>query len=182
MKILVFGASGSGTTTLGKAIAKAWNTEHLDADDYYWEKTDPPFQKKVPLEIRNQALWDDFDRYQKVIVSGSLVSWGEKWTEVFDLAVFLRLESAIRMNRLRLREEERLGDKLKWDPTTREQSEAFLDWANQYDDPAFEGRSLRLHQLWATKLKAQIIELNSHKPIRELVDQLKLHWADSGYL
>ena len=40
MKILIFGASGSGTTTLGKEIEKITDFTHLDVDDYYWKKTE----------------------------------------------------------------------------------------------------------------------------------------------
>ena len=34
MKILITGASGSGTTTLGKALSVATNFKHLDVDAY----------------------------------------------------------------------------------------------------------------------------------------------------
>jgi len=38
--IIVFGASGSGTTTLAKELARVLNFAHFDADDYYWQKQD----------------------------------------------------------------------------------------------------------------------------------------------
>jgi len=41
--IMVFGASGSGTTTLGREFAKILGFTHLDIDDYFWEKTDVPY-------------------------------------------------------------------------------------------------------------------------------------------
>jgi adenylate kinase family enzyme len=56
MKILVFGASGSGTTTLSKEIVKRTDFVHLDVDDYYWKKTELPFQEKIPLAERNEKL------------------------------------------------------------------------------------------------------------------------------
>ena len=42
-RVHVFGASGSGTTTLGRALAEALGSVHLDTDAYFWESTDPPF-------------------------------------------------------------------------------------------------------------------------------------------
>ena len=48
MNILIFGASGSGITTLGKELEKHTDFVHLDVDDYYWEQTLPPFLEKVP--------------------------------------------------------------------------------------------------------------------------------------
>lgn len=62
MKLLIFGASGSGTTTLGKEIEKNSAFVHLDADDYYWKKTDPPYLEKIPKEERNDQLKADFDK------------------------------------------------------------------------------------------------------------------------
>lgn len=35
MKILIFGASGAGTTTLAKEIAEQTGIKDLDLDDYY---------------------------------------------------------------------------------------------------------------------------------------------------
>jgi len=46
MLILITGASGSGTSTLGAALAKELGIAHLDADDYYWLPTTPPFTAK----------------------------------------------------------------------------------------------------------------------------------------
>ena len=42
MKILIFGVSGSGATTLGRELGKLIQYVHLDSDDYYWKKTEPP--------------------------------------------------------------------------------------------------------------------------------------------
>jgi adenylate kinase family enzyme len=46
MRILVTGASGSGTTTLGKALAEQLACAFLDADDFFWFPTNPPFTQK----------------------------------------------------------------------------------------------------------------------------------------
>jgi adenylate kinase family enzyme len=42
----VTGASGSGTTTLARAVADAWSVPHADANDYFWMPTDPPYVDK----------------------------------------------------------------------------------------------------------------------------------------
>ena len=72
MKILIFGASGSGTTTLGNEIQKRTDFKHLDVDNYYWKKTEPPFQEKIALEKRNKNLKADFNGFKNVIISGSM--------------------------------------------------------------------------------------------------------------
>ncbi|WP_228410094.1 shikimate kinase [Chryseobacterium viscerum] len=35
MKIHIFGASGSGVTTLGKALSEELNLEYFDSDDFF---------------------------------------------------------------------------------------------------------------------------------------------------
>ena len=84
MKILIMGASGSGTSTLAKELSKRKSFVHLDADKFYWANTLIPFQEKIPLEIRNQKLLDGFNKDVNVVISGSLVSWGEHWKNLFD--------------------------------------------------------------------------------------------------
>lgn len=49
--VQILGASGSGTTTLGKAISEKYDSKHLDTDDYFWLPTDPKYTtKREPSE------------------------------------------------------------------------------------------------------------------------------------
>ena len=159
MKILLFGASGSGTTTLGNEIEKRSDFKHLDVDNYYWKKTMPPYQKKVPLIKRNNNLKVDFKKFENVIVSGSMVSWGKEWETAFDLIIFIRLENKERIERLKKREIERYGEKLMTDKKTQQNSKAFLEWANQYENPNFDGRSLKVHNEWIELLDCKVLRL-----------------------
>lgn len=45
-RVLIVGASGTGTTTLGRALANEWSVPHADVDDYFWEPTEPPYTTK----------------------------------------------------------------------------------------------------------------------------------------
>ena len=51
-RIYIVGASSSGTTTLGAALAERLDARHLDTDSFFWEATDPPFTTKRPVEER----------------------------------------------------------------------------------------------------------------------------------
>ena len=54
-KIHVLGASGSGTTTIAKVLAKKLGYVHLDTDSYFWEETDIPVthaRKKFTLYLQ----------------------------------------------------------------------------------------------------------------------------------
>ncbi|MGH1388190.1 AAA family ATPase [Kordia sp.] len=165
MKLLIIGASGSGTTTLAKALSQATSFPHLDVDAYYWKPTNPPFQEKIEMAVRAKNLEADFERHANVIVSGSLVSWGNYWQTAFDLVVFVTLDKEIRMQRLQQREIERYGDTLQTDSIIQERSQAFLAWAARYDDPTFTGRSIKIHRDWLASLSCEIVEINSEDSV-----------------
>lgn len=160
MKIHILGASGSGTTTLGREIGKTTGWRHLDADDYYWVPTDPPFQQKVALDQRNRNITRDFEAQENVVISGSMFSWGERWKRAFDLVVFIKTDPILRMKRLKAREEARYGRIIYDDPKKNEAYVAFINWAEQYDDPAFTGRSLRLHEQWLSELTCPVLRID----------------------
>lgn len=179
LKIIIFGASGSGTTTLGKTLAKKLNSIHLDADDYYWEKTDPPFQIKVPVQKRNEELKNDLIESTEVVVSGSLITWGEYWNTAFDLGIFLRLPKNIRMKRLKKREVALYGEMLKSDEEIMAKSNEFLAWAEKYDDPSFEGRSITRHKRWIELLDCTVIEiegdLTNDERLKRVIEGIEIH-------
>lgn len=179
MKILIFGASGSGTTTLANEIETSTDFKHLDADDYYWKKTNPPYQIKIPLNERNENLKIDFKKFENVIVSGSMVSWGKEWETAFDLAIFIRLENTERMERLKKRENQRYGEKLLTDKKIQKNSKEFLEWANQYENPNFEGRSLKTHNNWIEMLDCKVLKLNGaaklSKKVEMVLDEIKTY-------
>ncbi|WP_350289284.1 AAA family ATPase [uncultured Croceitalea sp.] len=172
MKILLFGASGSGTTTLGNEIGKRTNFKHLDLDDYYWKKTIPPFQEKIPLAERNKNLKVDFKKFENVIVSGSMVSWGKEWETAFDLAIFIQLENKERIERLKRREIERYGEKLATNNIIQQNSKAFLEWADQYENPNFDGRSLKVHNEWIKLLDCEVLKLDGKSELNNNAEKV----------
>ncbi len=170
MKILIFGASGSGTTTLGKEIEKITDFTHLDVDNYYWKPTVPPFKEKIPFLERNENLKADFKKLEDVIVSGSMVSWGKEWESSFDLVIFIRLRNTKRMERLKKRENERYGKKLLTDIHIQQNSSSFLEWANQYENPNFDGRSLKIHTNWIELLNCKILRIDGEIKLKSKIE------------
>ena len=64
------GASGSGTTTLARALATRWSVPHADADDYFWVPTAPPFRRKRPPEQRVALMEQVFVPREAWVLSG----------------------------------------------------------------------------------------------------------------
>ena len=58
-RIHIFGASGSGTTTIGKAISEKLGYQHFDTDNFYWLPTYEPFTEARPIEERLRLMQAD---------------------------------------------------------------------------------------------------------------------------
>jgi hypothetical protein len=91
-RIHILGASGSGTTTLGCALAERLQCPHFDADDYFWLPTDPPFTHQRERTQRQRLLMDDLTAHDSWVVSGSLCGWGDVAIPLFELVVFLAID------------------------------------------------------------------------------------------
>lgn len=149
-RILITGASGSGTTTLGQALATRLGSAFFDADDYYWLPTDPPFQRKQDPAIRVSRLLEALQSAPTAVLAGSILNWSVELEESLSLIVFLTVPAQTRVARLREREIRRFG---RVDP-------AFLAWAAQYDEGPPEGRSLSKHQAWLAKRSCTVLHID----------------------
>lgn len=170
MRIHLFGASGSGVTTLGHALGRQLGLPYFDTDAYYWAPAEPPFTvRRAPAE-RNALLVQDLARQPSWVLGGSIVSWGAEWLAAFDLAVFLWLPPALRQARLHQREEERYGEQLRRSPARRQQSADFLTWAAGYDDNSCGGsRTLANHTHWLSCFTCPVLELRGDLTVPERV-------------
>ncbi|RZJ58459.1 MAG: hypothetical protein EON49_14010 [Acidovorax sp.] len=159
LRIHVTGASGSGTSTLSRALAAALNGTHLDADDYFWLPTAPPFTAKRDSVERLALLSDDLRRHSVVVLAGSVAGWGADLEDAFDLIIFLYLDAATRLARLRQREDQLFGHA----------NPEFLSWAAQYDVGELPGRSLQRQRDWLAARSCRCMELRSDVPVDQLV-------------
>ena len=102
--IHIYGASGSGTSTLGKKICEELGYFFMDTDDYFWMPTDPMFTTKRPVEERLEMMKKDIAEHDNVVISGSLVDWGDELIPQFTLAIRLFTDTKVRLQRLHERE------------------------------------------------------------------------------
>jgi hypothetical protein len=84
-RIHILGASGSGITTLGRALAERLQCPHFDTDDYFWVPTDPPYTHQREGTERQQLLMDDLTAHDAWVLSGSLCGWGDVAIPLFEL-------------------------------------------------------------------------------------------------
>lgn len=159
--IHIFGASGSGTTTLGRLIGNLPGWTHLDSDDYFWLPTDPPFTAKRPPAERVLLIQRDMDAAQNVVLSGSLVNWGDALIPRFTLCIRTVLDPSLRLERLHQRELERFGGRIEPGGDMAQAHQDFMDWAARYDEGDVTTRSRALHDQWQTKLACPVITLDT---------------------
>jgi adenylate kinase family enzyme len=172
-RVHVLGASGTGTTTLGRALAVRLGCPHLDTDDYFWQPTDPPFRQKRERAERQARLVADLAAHAGWVLSGSLCGWGDRFIPLFELVVFLSVSSQVRLARLRARERQRYGDGAIG-PGGRLHADhvEFMTWAAAYDDGGVEIRSRALHEQWLAALPCRVLRLDGAAAIPTLVEQV----------
>jgi len=165
-RIHITGASGSGTTTLGRALAQALGWPHFDSDDFFWLKTDPPFQEKRAADVRAAMLSEALAAVPSWVLSGSVMGWSCLVTPSFDLVVFLSLPTELRMTRLKTREVERYGEaSLAPGGARRAESETFLAWAAAYDEAETVGRNRQAHERWLVEQSCPVLRLDSRRTV-----------------
>jgi len=170
MRILIIGASGSGVTTLGHALANALNISHYDTDDYYWLPSIPPYQVKRDIPSRLHMMHEQFLLQPAWVLSGSLDPWGNELKDFFDLVIFLYTPTNIRISRLHDREARRLGIGLN--DQLPDETMKFIEWSSHYDDCTREGRCLARHEVWLKSLSCPILRLDGTQPVINLIAQV----------
>jgi adenylate kinase family enzyme len=172
-RLHILGASGSGTTTLGMALSARFGYTQLDTDDYFWEPTDPPFQRPRDRDARQTLLAAALDVHPRWVLSGSLCGWGDLFIPRFDLVIFLWVPTEIRLARLRERERHRFGmAALAPGGAMHEAHVAFMTWAAAYDEGGEDMRSRQRHERWLAALPCPCFRLEGPLAVEEQLTRL----------
>jgi adenylate kinase family enzyme len=173
-RIHIFGASGSGTSSLASALAARHGHRHLDTDDFYWFPTDPPYEHARPREVRLALLASALAQSPSWVLSGSLCGWGDPLIPEFDLVVFLVVPTPVRLTRLRAREAVRYGHQaIAQGGELHDAHVAFLDWAGRYDAGGADMRSRALHEAWLSTLPGAVLRLEGNRRVVEQLTQIE---------
>ena len=172
-RIHLMGASGSGVTTLGRALAGRLALPHHDSDDYFWLPTAPPYQTTRPATDRLRLMHEIFLPRLDWVLSGSVTGWGDELIPLFDLVVYVTTPREIRLSRLRAREATHFGaDAVAPGGWRHDETESFIEWASHYEAGDREGRSLAKHEAWLAGLPCLVVRVDGSRPLAVLVEQL----------
>lgn len=168
MHINIFGASGSGVTTLGQTLSEKLDYPYFDSDHYFWFPSDPPFTNRRPPQERNAMINNEMAGMQNWILGGSVINWNNNWQ--FDLSVFLYIPPAIRIRRLQERELERYGDIIYTDRERNKLYNEFIEWARGYDELITNSRSLHSHKNWMNNIKTPLLVIEGDTTVKERME------------
>ncbi|MCX4267803.1 MAG: AAA family ATPase [Lachnospiraceae bacterium] len=165
--IYVYGASGSGTSTLGRKISEELGYKFMDTDDYFWLPTNPKYTTKRRKEERLALMKKDILENDNVVISGSLVDWGDELIPLFTLAIRLVTDTEIRVERLKNREKQKFGDRIMPEGDMYMNHIEFIEWARKYDTGSVNMRSKAQHDEWQKLLLCKQIVLDGADALEE---------------
>lgn len=171
--IHIYGASGSGTSTLGRYISEQLGYTFMDTDDYFWLPTNPKYTKKRDITERLRMMKEDISNSDKVVISGSLVDWGDELIPYFTLAVRIVTDKDVRIRRLKEREKKHFGTRIEEGGDMYENYVEFIDWASAYDTGDIDMRSKAKHDQWQKLLKCKQIVVNGEDDLKYNLEHVK---------
>lgn len=176
LRLLVIGASGAGTSTLGRALADALASQHFEVDDFFWMPSDPSFRYRREPRERVALMQEVFLPRADWVLSGSPLGWGDSAVMPrLTHALFVSLEPGLRLQRLAQREAQRYGGRIAPGGDRHASYQAFMDWARGYDQPGFEQRSREGHEAWLDRLACPVLRLDGAGSRRQILGEA-LSW------
>jgi len=182
--IIIFGASGAGSTTLGREIARRLKYQFLDIDDYLW-----CWSTKIPLTVtrsqeeRTRLLMDDIKKYPNFVISGTIFSDRELFEPLLNLAVFITSAPAVCAERVRIREHARWGKRVlpggDMYKATRFHGDVndYVANALKYESADVSTFSRRLHEQWIADLQCPVLRVGGTNGISQNAD-----WVISQFI
>jgi len=169
MIINIFGSSGSGTTTLAKALTNKYHLHHIDVDDLMWEQSDPPFTVKRDMETIKYLFDQEIEKNTNIVISGALVNIYDSLKKDIDLFIYMNLDIETRIKRINQREFNRFGNRIKPGGDLYQKHQEFLQWVSDYENNPEYLRSRKQHLTWLEDVTAPVLVITEELSIEELV-------------
>lgn len=179
-RINVLGASGSGATTVGRALASALSLPCFDCDDYFHAPSDPPFTAPRAPDERHALIVSDLGPTESWVLAGGVAGWTPYPKLDFTLVVFLWIPAEIRIERLRRREQERFGARIQAGGDMNELHEEFIAWASRYDAGDVEGKTRARHEAWLAAQSCPVVAFHGAFPAERITDAVVALLGHSG--
>ena len=120
----------------------------------------------------------DIASSKHVVISGSLVDWGDELIPLFTLAIRLETATSVRIERIRKRERARYGSRIDPGGDMYQNHLAFLDWAASYDDGDISMRSKANHDKWEKLLSCRRLLLDGSESLENNYKLVKQYLSE----
>lgn len=170
-RILLLGASGTGTTSTAKMISERLGFFHGDSDFYFWQRTDPPFEKIRPIEEIQSLLRNDIEKNETFVLSGSFCEWGDMIIPYLDHVFFFQAPIPVRIQRLKDRESKRIGKSVEFGHPQNDKFMNFLKWSEAYDIGGVS-RTKKLHDDWLSVNAIAHTVIQTDQPQEDVVARI----------
>ena len=172
-RILVFGAPGAGSSTLGAELGIHFKWSHLDLCDFF----SIPAKEFYPRPNNDQeieSLLESLQQKPEWIFSGSVSSLDLEIESLLDGVIYLQLRRPARLQRLRERETARLGNEVT-DPTHKgfKRFNQYMYWASQFDQAGMERESKILHESWLRNLSVPVMRMDASQSLEDCIIQAR---------
>ena len=111
-KIIICGLNGSGKTTLGTELAKKIGYVHKDIEMYYFSTSnDNKYSQARSKDDVVKDLEDDFNKYENIVFTACKGDYG-RLDDLYDLAIYIRLDRNTRISRIKERSFKQFGNRV----------------------------------------------------------------------
>lgn len=150
--IIVFGAIGSGKTTVGRELARILRFKHMDIEDYCFRESEIPYTSERPREECINLMIADMEKHRSFVLSAVTGDFGDVIESFYGLGVYIITPIELRMKRLEQRIFEQHGDRIRKGGDMYEQHIKFIEIA--------ASRSTERIERWARTLLCPIIRVD----------------------
>ncbi len=170
-RVLLLGASGTGTSSTAKILAAKLKCFHGDSDSYFWLPTEPPFTRPRTYDEIQELLVPDLHRHPSFVLSGSFCGWGDVIIPHLQAVFLFVADTHVREQRIKEREIIRRGNLIEPGGPEYEKFNAFLQWSRGYDTGDVS-RTRKLHDEWMARLSCKTFLLETSRPQVEVVNEV----------
>ena len=162
-RIMICGLNGSGKTTLGKELSKKINFLHKDVEEYYFNNTntDYKYNSSATKEEVTQKIEKDINECDNIVFTSCKGDYGNS-SELYDFAIFIRLDKETRLKRVKQRSYKQFGDRIL------ENGDLF-ERENQFFDKVYKRDESDIIE-WFNNLKCRKLEVNGLRTVEENVN------------
>ncbi len=167
--ILIFGANGSGKSTIGRALAQKLDWKYMDIEDYVFLPAARPYTRQRSHEDCLRLMHADIQQCRGFVLSAVKGNWDAALVSQFRLAAYLWAPLELRLQRIAQRTFHQYGARVRPGGDMYEQQQSFVQFA--------ANRSLAAIEQWGRTLPCPVLPLDTTIPIEETVERIAQHYA-----